>query len=87
MGQLRGRFTCDNMSMGSMRHIRLLAPICFIAALMPLNGQRPQAGQLDAVETVKRYVGLRFQGSQWGEFAPLIVWADEHGRSGKEGGQ
>ena len=41
------------------------------------HGQRPQAGRLDPVETVNRYVALRLRGAPWADLARLIVWEDE----------
>jgi hypothetical protein len=50
-----------------------------VMRLAAARGQHPQPGPLDALETVKRYVALRFQGAPWADFASLIAWEDEPG--------
>lgn len=52
---------------------------CCVAVVAVAHGQRTQLRALDPVETVKRYVELRFRGAPWADFAPLIAWEDEPG--------
>jgi hypothetical protein len=47
--------------------------------ITPVHGQQPRSGQLDPIETVRRYVGLRFNGARWSDFEAMIVWQDEPG--------
>lgn len=57
-----------------------IAACCLtVAAAAAASGQRPQQRPRDPVETVKRYVALRFRGAPWADFAPLITWEDEPG--------